>query len=219
MEDFSLNLLCRGKSHLLPLTLDSLKAQNGSFEVILWDGEGAAKLQDIACRYEGIHIRVENGKGKNLAQMMNLGLSHSQGKYIQFLEPGERYISQYGFSYLGELLVAAPLLISARGVEQGTQSHWFLRSKLIEMGGFNEKIHFRPLFDLLCRLKKQGVEPLICSRVLIDGPQEPMGPILETCKILYRHFGFAYVLKWLFLGHSQNLHKAAAFFKNAFWRE
>lgn len=219
MEDFSLNLLCRGKIHLLPLTLDSLKAQGGSFEVILLDAEGSEKLRDFEKRYEGLKIRVEVGKGKNLPQLMNLGLSHSHGKYVQFLEPGETYLSQWGLSYLSELIGSAPSLITARGVEDETASHWFLKSKLLELGGFNEKVHYRPLFDVLCRLQRQGVEPLHCTRVLIDGGKEPHGPLLETCKIIFRHFGLAHTLKWFLHGHSKNLHRAAHFFKNAFWRE
>ncbi len=72
MEDFSLNLLCRGRSHLLPSTLDSLKAQNGSFEVLLIDAEGSGRLEELANRYEGLNIRVEKAPTRNLAQMMNL---------------------------------------------------------------------------------------------------------------------------------------------------
>ncbi len=220
MEDFSLNLLCRGKSHLLPMTLDSLKVQNGLFEVILLDEEGNGKLHEIARRYTDLPIRILPGKGKSLAELMNLGLSASKGKYIQFLEAGDRYISQYGLSYLSELIAPHPPLIAARGIEEGTESHWFLRKKLVEMGGFNEQIIFRPLFDLLCRLQKQGVEPLLSTRVLVDEPpKKKNGSFWETCKILYRHFGLKQVAKWLLQGHSHNLHKAATFFKNAFWRE
>ena len=55
--------------------------------------------------------------------------------------------------------------------------------------------------------------------VHIDGGKEPHGPLLETCKIIFRHFGLAHTLKWFLHGHSKNLHRAAHFFKNAFWRE
>ncbi len=215
MEDFSLNLLCRNKSHLVPLTLDSLKAQNGSFEILILDGAGNGKLQEILHRYEGLHIRIENCKVPSLAAMMNMGLALSRGKYVQFLQPGERYISQYGFSYLTEKIASLPAILSARGVSQESCSHWFLRTKLLEMGGFNEKISTQPLFDLLCRYHKQGIDPISCNRVLVDAPIEKI-PIFETCQILYHHFGLKSALKWLFQGRAGNLHRAAAFFKDAF---
>jgi len=218
MEDFSLNLLCRGRSHLLPSTLDSLKAQNGSFEIILLDAEGAGKLQELARRYEGLNIRVENASTRNLAQMMNLGVAQSKGKYIQFLEPGDRYISQYGLSFLTDLIGKEPHLISARGVSLEARSHWLLRSKILELGGFDEHLTFRPMLDLLCRFQKVCIEPTVCGRVLVDSSKEGGGSLLETSKVLYRHFGLGYTLKWLLQGNSNALRRAAAFFKDAFWR-
>ncbi|MBU6382815.1 MAG: glycosyltransferase family 2 protein [Verrucomicrobia bacterium] len=219
MEDFSLNLLCRGREHLLPITLDSLKAQSGSFEVILLDGEGSGKLNPLIKRYEGLNMRVEMGKGKSLPQLMNLGLSHSHGKYVQFLQPGELYLSQWGLSYLTELIAEEPPLIAARGVDEEIFSHWFLKSRLLAFGGFNEKVQNRPLFDVLCRFRKEGIEPLQSTRALIDGIQEPNGPLLETCQILYRHFGMAYAFKWMIHGHSRTWQRAATFLKDAFWRD
>lgn len=218
MEDFSLNLLCRGQSHLLPSTLDSLKVQNGSFEILLLDAEGAGRLEELANRYENLNIRIENALSRNLAQMMNLGVAQSRGKYIQFLEPGDRYISQYGLSFLTDLIEKEPHLISARGVSQEARSHWFLRKVVLELGGFDEQLLFRPMLDLLCRLQKLGLEPTVCGRVLVDSSKESTGSILETSKILYRHFGFGYALKWLIQGQSNSLRRAAAFFKDAFWK-
>lgn len=218
MEDFSLNLLCRGKSHLLSQTLDSLKAQKASFEVLLLDGERTGRLHEVLKGYEGLNIRIESSGSISLAKMMNLGLKCSTGKYIQFLEPGERYISQYGLSYLTEQIVKEPQLISSRGVIEKTLSHWFLRSKLLEMGGFNEKVYFRPMFDLLCRYQREGIQSYFCSRVLIDLPGEPKASSFETWKILYRHFGLSVACKWMFQGHSQTFHRAASFVKESFWR-
>ena len=218
MEDFSLNLLCRGRSHLLPSTLDSLKAQNGSFEVILLDAEGSGRLQELANRYEGLNIRVENATTHNLAQMMNLGVKHSRGKYIQFLEPGDRYISQYGLSFLTDLIVKEPHLITARGVSLEARSHWLLRSKILELGGFDEHLIFRPMLDLLCRFEKQGIAPTVAGRVLVDTPKEAVGSLFETVKILYLHFGVAYAVRWLINGNLNFLRRIGAFFRDAFWK-
>lgn len=217
MEDFSLNLLCRGRSHLLPATLDSLKGQNGSFEILLLDAEGSGRIQELPRQYEGLNIRVENAKRCNLAQMMNLGVAQSKGKYIQFLEPGERYISPHGLSFLKEMIEKEPHLISARGVSHEAQSHWLLRSKILEEGGFDEHLSFRPMLDLLCRFEKLGVEPAVCSRVLVDSSQEAVGSILETCKVLYRHFGFKYMCKWLVENYLNKMRGLTSSLKNAFF--
>jgi glycosyltransferase involved in cell wall biosynthesis len=216
MEDFSLNLLCRDKTHLLPSTLDSLKAQSGSFEILLLDGEGNRKLQELVKQYEGLNIRIESALDCNLSQMMNLGVARSQGKYIQFLEPGDRYISQYGISFLKELIEKEPQLITAKGVSQDARSHWLLRSKILDVGGFDEHLVFRPLLDLLCRFEKKGIAPIFCGRVLVDSPKEKLGSIFETSKILYRHFGLIYTFKWFLQGRSHTLRHIADFFKTAF---
>lgn len=218
MEDFSLNLLCRGQSHLLPSTLDSLKAQVGSFEILLLDAEGSGRLEELARRYDSLNIRVEKATSRNLAEMMNIGVAQSKGKYIQFLEPGDRYISQYGLSFLKDLIGKEPHLISARGVNQEAKSHWLLRSKILEIGGFDEHLTFRPMLDLLCRFEKQGIEPTVCGRVLVDSGKELIGSIFETLKIFHRHFGLKYALKWLFQGNSNFLRHVREFFRDAFWR-
>ena len=217
MKDFSLNLLCRGQSHLLPATLDSLRGQNASFEILLLDAEGSGRLEALAKQYEELNIRIENANRCNLAQMMNLGLAHSQGKYIQFLEPGERYLSPHGLSFLTEFIKKEPHLISARGVSQEARSHWLLRKKILEEGGFDEHLSFRPMLDLLCRFQKQGIEPVICGRALVDSSQETVGSIFETCKVLHRHFGVSYMAKWLIKNYLHKLKGMALSFKSAFF--
>lgn len=215
MEDFSLNLLCNGKSHLLPLTLDSLKNQQSSFEILILNGE-EKNLEDLLQHYQGLNLRIERTPAKNRAQMMNYGLFASRGKYIQFLEPGVCYISPQGLSYLTQQIIHLPKLIVSRGVIPEARAHWFLRSQLVEMGGFDEKIHL-PMFDMLCRYKKWGIEPWICERALVDLPQDPIR-VWEMCQILYRHFGLKVALDWLCQGRL-HLHRLKLFLKSAFWQQ
>lgn len=218
MEDFSLNLLCRGPLHLLPATLDSLKPQEGSFEILLLDGDGSGRVQALASRYQGLNIRIESVPKMSLSQMMNAGVALSKGKYIQFLQPGERYISQYGLSHLTELIQQKPPFISAKGVSQDTHSHWFLRSKVQSLGGFDEHLSFSPMLDLLCRFEKLGIQPALCARVLIDSPKQAGGSLIETCKVLYRYFGLKHTVKWLVRGYASPLKRVLSFFKEAFWK-
>lgn len=230
MEDFSLIILCRGKRHLLPLTLDTLKPQSGSFEVILLDGEGSGRLAEQMQRYPELKMRVQNASGRNLPEMMNEGLELARGKYVQFLEPGDRYISQHGLEFLSELIRKEPHLVYASSLEKGGISHddlitaqspWFLRSKILELGGFDRKLVSCPSLDLLCRLSRdRSAETVACRRVLINAGAHPRPPVKETCKILYRYFGFWHAFKWIFVqDRSQMVQRAASFLKEAFWRE
>ena len=229
MEDFSLIILCRGRRHLLPLTLDTLKPQSGSFEVILLDGEGSGRLKEQIPLYPELKMRVQDASGRNLAEMMNEGIGLAKGKYIQFLEPGDRYISQHGLEFLSTLIGNEPHLVYAstrarEGISQGdfitARSPWFLRSKILELGGFDQKLSRCPAFDLLCRLfHDQKTEAVFCRRVLIDSEGQT-APVRETCKVLYRHFGFWHTLKWVFVqDRSQMFRRAASFFKEAFWQD
>lgn len=229
MEDFSLIILCRGRRHLLPLTLDTLSPQSGSFEVLLLDGEGSGRLKELIQRYPELKMRVQNASGRNLGEMMNEGLGLARGKYIQFLEPGDRYISQHGLEFLATLITNEPHLVYAHPLVRGGISHvdfitarspWFLKSKLFELGGFDRQLAECPAMDLLCRLfQDRKTEAVFCRRVLVDSEMDQAVPLRETCKILYRHFGFLATLKWIFLqDRSQILHRTAAFIKEAFWR-
>jgi glycosyltransferase involved in cell wall biosynthesis len=229
MEDFSLIILCRGQRHLLPLTLDTLKPQNGSFEVLLLDGEGSGRLSELAHSYPELKIRVQNAEARNLAEMMNEGLGLARGKYIQFLEPGDRYISQHGLEFLSTLIKQEPHLVYAHSLVKGGISNdefitarfpWFLKSKLFELGGFDRRLSSCPSMDLLCRLfRDQKTQAVFCRRVLVDSDAEAEVPLRESYKILYRHFGLFRALKWLFFqDRSQWFRKAGAFFKGAFWK-
>jgi glycosyltransferase involved in cell wall biosynthesis len=220
MEDFSLIILCRGRRHLLPLTLDTLQPQSGAFEVILLDGEGSGRLPEIARRYPRLKIKVEDASGRALSAMMNQGLKTASGAYVQFLEPGDRYISQQGLAFLTELIIPKPPLITARGIAPDAQSHWLCRQTALELGGFDERLASYPMMDFLFRLQAQGRQPLQCRRALVDAVQEERGGWAETYKILYRHFGFWKAITSLFRqSHTQLWSRATAFIKQAFWRE
>jgi len=229
MEDFSLIILCRGQKHLLPATLENLKSQKGSFEILLLDAEGSSMLKEIVDHYPDLKITTRNTKGHNLAEMMNEGLGLAKGKYIQFLEPGDRYISQHGLEFLSTLIANEPHLVYANSLNRGTissadfistRSPWFSKSKLFELGGFDKGLTECPAMDLLCRLfHDKKTQSVYCRRVLIDSDHHRTVPIKESCRILYRHFGFFHTLKWVFLqDRSQLFRRTTAFLKEAFWK-
>ncbi|HSX25835.1 MAG TPA: glycosyltransferase [Chlamydiales bacterium] len=174
---FSLAILIRKGRHLLPLTLETLKNQsNHNFEILLLDGEGSGRLPELAKQYPELKIRVQDMKGKKIGEMMNEGIRLARAQYVQFLEPGDRYISQYGLSHVAKLIeenhhphlvysaylwqspdqppqaVSYPL--NAERLLKGTifRFSWFSKEMLTKLGGFDIHFSHRPAFELLCRL-------------------------------------------------------------------
>lgn len=202
---FSIIILARGAQHLLPLTLDTIKSQSEKrFEVLLVGNEPLSRLRNIAYSYPGMSIRVCSSGEGDVSDMMNAGIHASQGKYLQFLYPGDRFISQQGLSYLQELIhdSAEPHLVYSgflmRGPEGPPQavsfplnremlqkgmfptvsrSSWFLKKSLIELGGFDTRLRYRSAFDFICRLfQKKGLKVVYSRRVLTDSEPHRTSP-------------------------------------------
>ncbi len=193
---FSIVILALSRRHLLPLTLDTIKSQSEKqFEVLLIGSE-SLYLREMASSYPGMSIRICHSEGTESSEMMNAAIRESLGKYLQFLYPGDRFISQYGLSYLRELICdsAEPHLVYSgflmRGPVQPPQavafplnretlqkgmfstlsrSAWFLKDSLTELGGFDRYLQHRFAFDFICRLfQKQGLRVVYSRRVLTD---------------------------------------------------
>jgi hypothetical protein len=228
MIDFSLIILCKEKSHLLPLTLDTLKFQEGAFEVLLLNGEKGGSLSDLVHSYPDLKLRIQNSSSRSLSEMMNEALRLARGQYVQFLEPGDCYISQHGLQFLSTLIEKKPHLIYANafGKEQladfiTARSPWFLKEKLLALGGFDPLLKTCASMDLLCRLfQDKNRHVLFCRRVFLNTDIHKTVPIRETCWILYRHFGLWQAIRWVFFqDQSRWLRRSLAFFKRAFWNE
>jgi hypothetical protein len=210
MEDFSLIILCKaGKKHLLPSTLDSLRSQQGAFEVlIVQDGADFASLRE---NYPELKIRQISVVGA-LPKVMNRAAREARGAYIQFLEPGDRYISQHALTFLKELIQTSPQVISDK------ERRFFFWKK--EVCVLNESFRFCPMQDLLFRLEVAGFTPLISPRIFVDSPHDAIGSIWEHSRILYTHFGLKRALNWLFIENRPRvIQRAKTFLKKSFWRE
>lgn len=205
MEDFSLIILCERGRHLLPMTLDTLKSQKGSFEVLIFCED---RLGELSSLYPELKIRIEK-PSMNRGEMMNRAIEKAKGTYVQFLESGDRYISQHGLAFLKELIQDQPPLI------RDGKFFWALREKIWKEGGFKELC---PIEDLLFRFEQMGIKSLVSPRVLIDSPHEPEAPALGMAKVLYRHFGVKRVMQWFFIeNRPKTLEKMSRFIKQSFW--
>jgi glycosyltransferase involved in cell wall biosynthesis len=245
---FSIVILARSGLHLLPLTLETIKSQSEQdFEVVIV----ASPQQGIAQLYP--ELRVFQAKGKEIAEMMNEGIRVAKGRYLQFLDPGDRFLSHQGLSYLRQLIQDShePHLVYSGFLMRGPdeppravtfpfnqeilkkglfpnhfRSSWFRRDSLQDLGGFDKMFSYRPAFDSLCRLYQKKDLKVVCSRrVLTDSeshsstPWEMVGYVVETCRILYRHFGLLPALRWIFVqDHLKMLKWTALLVKQAFWK-
>lgn len=232
---FSVILLVRKKNHhLLPLTLDTLKDQYESdFETVLIDGKSSGRLTELIRQYPELHIQIRSSAASMTSEMMNEAVRSVQGRYLQFLDPGDRFISPQSLSYVKELItengdpdiaysgflfrgpdilpyaITPPLTmqILQKGMfSMVSRSSWLLKQSVVELGGFDQTLHYRSSFDLLCRLfLKQGMRAVYSRRVLTDcephpaSPREVIGYATETCRILYRHFGLWHAMRWIFV--------------------
>jgi hypothetical protein len=212
MEDFSLIILCKGQEHLLGATLDTLKCQQGAFEVVVFADD---RQKDLASHYPELKLVVEK-PSERVSEMMNRALKVARGAYLQFLEPGDRYISQQGIQFLASLIEKRPPLIFD-GKGDG-RFCWVDREKALAAGGFDERLHSCSFKDFFYRLSNQGIVPVISSRVLVDSSKEPAESMPEMLRVLYRHFGVAGAIRWLFVeNRTSALEKMSRFIKQSFW--
>src|SRR5579872_3286803 len=88
------------RSHLLSVTLETLREQIGaSCEIRLLDGEREGASEKL---YPQLPLRVIRKTSQNFTERLNHGISCACGRYIQFLEAGDRYLSPFTLSDLTE---------------------------------------------------------------------------------------------------------------------
>lgn len=196
---FSIVIVVRNSFHLLPLTLDTIKFQSEkNFEVVIVSNS----KQEMGNLYPG--VRVFQAKDQEISEMMNQGIRVAKGRYLQFLDPGDRFLSPQGLAYLHQFIQESrePHLVYSsflmRGPDEPPQavsfsfnretlqkgmfpSHfrasWFRRDSLQELGGFNELFSYRPTFDFLCRLyRKKDLKVAYSRRVLTDSEPHSVSP-------------------------------------------
>ncbi|MBS0616158.1 MAG: hypothetical protein JSR58_06370 [Verrucomicrobia bacterium] len=163
-----------GSVHLLPLTLDLLAQQKSKFEVIIVDGtHRGISLKGMAFPVQRIPL-----PSSHLFTLMNAALPIAQGKYVQFLLPGEFYMSTQSLSWIEECArgYAEPDLITSgyfvrhrfeaptpmldpltieclkrAEVAPTLEPYWFKTETLQLMGKFSTKYDQKAGLDVLCR--------------------------------------------------------------------
>lgn len=166
-------------SQTIASTIDSILAQDyPSFEVLVVDAESSDRTVEAIKRFRDDRIHLYSYSEFQRYEMMNRGIAHAQGEYINFLFPGDFYLSNYALRmmmtialenkkpdlvYCGSLLrdgkTEVKILYRILNINQlkrgqqptSLQACWFKRESLIEIGKFPQNYYLRGGFDLLCR--------------------------------------------------------------------
>lgn len=202
----------QNSAHSIALTLDSLTRQRyPHFEIIVLDAGSTDRTLEIVKGYFDQGVRLHSVTEYNVYEMYNRGSSLAAGRYLNFLFPGDFYISQDTLSVIGHLALEenSPDLIfggcllrdahinprvllrdfSLEILKKGKQptslqSCWWRSDTFIILGKFRTNLRLRGGFDLMCRFAlKKGLRAVGSKRVLTDYDRRSL-----TQKLIMIHF-------------------------------
>lgn len=178
-------------------TLESVISQDyPDLEIIIVDASSQDRTMEIVKGFRDSISRIYTVMDYNIYEMMNRGISLANGEYVNFLFPGDFYLSQEALKhimrvagdnnapdliYCGCILrdfhddpkvFLRPLNLDAlkRGkLPASLESCWFKVESLKKIGKFNRKYSLLGGFDILCRLcKNKDMRFAMSYRILTD---------------------------------------------------
>jgi glycosyltransferase involved in cell wall biosynthesis len=163
----------------ISITLDSIVSQNyPEFEIHIIDSGSQDRTREVVKRYRSDRIYVHYEPIGQRYHLLNQGIALSQGEYLNFLFPGDFYMSKDALKHVmslalsqnkPQLVYSGTLLrdgktdvkmlyrhLSIALLKKGQQptslqSCWFKNTVFSKLGLFNENLDLRGGFDLLCR--------------------------------------------------------------------
>ncbi len=197
---------------LIPDTLESLLSQDYvDFEVIIIDASSTDRTLEVIRSLKDPRVRIYSVSTYSRYEMLNKGITHAYGAYLNFLFPGDFYIHKlvlkdalrlsaadpkpyliYGGTMLRDgksetkILFRELTLDLLKSGRQPTslQSCWFRCETFREIGKFNTDLEQRGGFDLLCRFMLNGnLAFKSTSRVVTDYDLRAV-----TRKMVVKHF-------------------------------
>lgn len=193
---FSVNIVVKKQPHLLAYTLESVIAQKEKEIEINIIVDMVHDVRSVVKEYQKYLRYVHFVKEKGVSEMMNEIIMQAKGRYLQFLCPGDSYLSHHA---LGEMIpflkennypdfafspficredVASPIIgirkfshefLKAGKVPSRLACCFFSVEILRDMQGFDKRYEYRECFDLFCRLFTQSkCKFLFYPKVLVD---------------------------------------------------
>lgn len=181
----------------LPRTLESLLDQEyPDFEIIVVDASSSDRTIEVVKSYGSDRIRVYSVSHYHPFEMLNKGISLATGEYLNFLRPGDTFLSSKVIKWMMTLalsnnnpeLIYAASLVRMRwsdislwfspldreflgyGEEPSfLESCFFEKNLFQEIGKFDTSYEMRSDFDLFCRFYLKGnLRTISTSRVIVD---------------------------------------------------
>lgn len=197
---------------LIADTLESLLSQDYfNFEVIIIDAASTDRTLEIIRSMKDERVRIYSVSSYARYEMLNKGITHAYGAYLNFLFPGDFYIHKSVLKDTLRLAVADPkpfLIYGGTMLRDGKsetkilfreltidllksgrqptslQSCWFRSDMFREIGKFNTELEQRGGYDLLCRFLLNGNMTFkSSSRVVTDYDLRAV-----TRKTVVKHF-------------------------------
>ncbi|CDZ81351.1 PGL/p-HBAD biosynthesis glycosyltransferase/MT3031 [Candidatus Rubidus massiliensis] len=199
-----------------------------NFEVIVIDALSTDSTFSLINEYPKDKIKVITVPEHNYYKMLNKGISEATGDYINCLFPGDYYLSMYTLqeimaycqkmslvycgTFIRNNLSENKTLLRVlsndhlkKGLQPTSIEACFFHMSLFDLyGKFNEHYYYRGGFDYLCRISKKDIEVVQINKILLDSDFRKLSRrviakrLLETFKILNKHFGLKVAIHWFF---------------------
>lgn len=199
-------------STLISSTLESIIHQDyPDLEILVIDAGSSDRTLEIIKNFKDSRLRLYSVSEFSLFTMLNKGITHAYGAYINFLFPGDNYIHKHtiremmnlalehahpSLVYCGTLLrdgrqevkilyrtLSIPLLKTGKQ-PTSLQSCWFKSDIFRRLGKFNTQYKLRSSFDLMCRISlDEGLTVQSTHRILTDFDLR-----FVTRTLILRHF-------------------------------
>ncbi len=197
-------------------TLDSILKQNyPDFEVLVIDASSTDHTLEIVKGMQSSRVRIYSVSEYQRYEMLNKGISHAKGEYLNFLFPGDYYLYREALKYMmnlaldhdkPDLVFGGTLLrdgknevktlyrhLSLKLLRRGQQptslqSCWIKKNTFEKIGNFDASLYLRGGFDLLCRFCLHGhLTAMSKNRILTDYDLRWV-----TRKLIIQHFWETY---------------------------
>jgi glycosyltransferase involved in cell wall biosynthesis len=177
--DVTIIVATHNSASLIGLTLDSLLEQEmATIEILIIDANSKDRTLEMIQQIRDPRIRLFTVSAFNRYEMFNFGINHAHGAYLNFLTPGDIYISpkttlemmklakdacEPDLLFCGSVLrdgqndtkiLFRPLTLSLLqdGKQPTTlQAIWFKKELFAKFGKFDPSLSLRGGYDLLCR--------------------------------------------------------------------